>query len=130
MDLLNPRLMLQYRIFDALVSYGPEARSGLPAIISGLEADNPLVQENAADALGKLRIEPELVVPALTEALDSPNSYLIRGAARALAAFGSEAQAAIPKLAEIAGRTNLMVPARHAVNESLRTITNAISKSH
>jgi HEAT repeat protein len=124
-DPLEMRLALQYQIFQALVSYGAEARSALPAIIGWLDSNDPRVPEYAADALGKLRIEPDLTVPALTNALESPNPYLVRSAAHALGTFGSAAKSAIPTLGQLAGRTNLMGPTRHAVNESLRIITTA-----
>lgn len=113
-------------VFSSVAAYGPAARSALPTLLDWLNHDeNPFLPEKAADALGKLALEPETVVPALTKALASQNPYLVRSAARALGEFGSSATSAVPALIRVSN--SAMRPAPFEAIKALERITNSAS---
>ena len=84
----------------AMPNLGDTADLAVPALTQCLsETSKPLVQENAAYALGRLRAAPQLSVPALMACLSSTDRTLRANSARALGAFGPQASNAVPALA-------------------------------
>lgn len=122
--LMDPRMDFQYRALNCLAAYGPAARPALPVILNWLDDEDPFIPSWAADALGKLALEPKVVVPALTKALGSPNFYLVRSAARSLGAYGPAATPAVPNLLNL--QNTHRAPACYAAGTALQLITNSV----
>jgi HEAT repeat protein len=79
---------------------GTNARPLVPLLVQRLQSRNLFVAMDAVQALGELKIEPELVVPALGKALQDPNQnvQISSRAAFALARFGNLSRPALPTL--------------------------------
>jgi hypothetical protein len=94
----------------AMPNLGDAAELAVPPLAQCLsETNNPLVQENAAYALGRLRAAPQTSVHALMVCLSSTDRILRANSARALSKFGPEAASAIPAL------TNALRDSNHEV---------------
>jgi hypothetical protein len=78
------------------------AHAAVPGLIAILKDSDGNVAASAANALGRLRMEPATVVPALTEALYDTRVQVRANAASALGMYGAVAESALPALAEVA----------------------------
>ena len=123
----DPRLFFFHYAFASVAAYGAEARPALPTLLDWVNNDqDPFLPESAADALGKLTLEPEIVVPALTKVLNCRNPELVCSAARSLGAYGSSATSAVPALIRVFDTKGLIWHDRHVVGEALKRITNSV----
>lgn len=96
---------------------GPASRLALKALREALRHEDPVVQEQAAAALGHMRKEAAPAVLDLTEALDARSLGVRSKAVVALAQLGPIAEPATPRLARILrgeGETDLNIR-RYAV---------------
>lgn len=76
------------------------AHAAVPGLIAILKDSDGNVAASAANALGRLRMEPATVVPALTEALYDTRVQVRANAASALGMYGAVAESAMAALAE------------------------------
>lgn len=122
----DPQLFFYNYAFASIAAYGAEARPALPTLLAWLNKDeDPFLPEKAADALGKLALEPEIVVPALTKALGSRNPELVCSAAQSLGDYGPSATSAVPALIRVFDTKGLIWHDRHLVGLALKRITNS-----
>ena len=109
-------------------SLGPAGEQLVPGLIQCLRDTTPDIPEDAARALGRLKMSPELTVPALVTSLQRLNSQLRASAAMSLAAFEADALPALPALTDLLGDAdaNVRLAATNAVRV-LKTValTNA-----
>lgn len=98
-------------------SLGPAGEQLVPGLIQCLRDTTPDIPENAALALGRLKMSPELAVPALVTSLQRLNSQLRASAAMSLAVFQADALPALPALTDLLGDAdaNVRVAATNAV---------------
>ena len=123
----DPQLFFYHFAFASVAAYGAKARPALPTLLAWLNKDqDPFLPQKAADALGKLALEPEVVVPALTKALDSRNPELVCSAAQSLGAYGPSATPAVPALIRVFNTKGLIWHDRHIIEEALKRITNSV----
>lgn len=105
-------------------SLGPAGEQLIPGLIQCLRDTTPDIPENAALALGRLKMSPELTVPALVTSLQRLNSQLRASAAVSLAAFQADALPALPALTDLLGDADASV--RLAATNAVRVL-NAVA---
>ena len=96
----------------------PNTVSAIPALIEALKDPDPVVRDNAVDALAVQH--PGDVVGPLTRALRDPDANSRRRAADTLARIGRDTESAWPGLIELLKDENAQV--RKAANAALRRL--------
>jgi len=116
-----------------LTNLGSNGLPAVPILIGCLRDKDAFVTQQAAFALGRIGLEPDLVVPALANCLKDPRAEVREQAVRSLACYGKRA---VPVLREaqvgagdefrrlIAG--TLEVIAMHASNAVQDVLTNGV----
>jgi len=107
----NPALPELIKIYDQCISFfsqrvissifyhlGPEAKAAVPSLIRGTASPDDYVRNEAINALGHIRSDPDIVVPALTKCLNDSVPRNRQNAAFALGAYGTNAIKAVPQL--------------------------------
>ena len=94
--LTNRSYKISLNAILALPELGTNALPAIPILRRELEHPNHVYRERAADALGNLRLEPDLVVPALTNLLQDPSPAARNLAIGSLGRFGPAARSAVP----------------------------------
>ena len=75
-----------------------EPKIGVPALVTALKDQSPIVRRWSVLALGEIGPESKAAVSALTEALTDQSERVRKGAAAALGRIGPKAKAAVPAL--------------------------------
>lgn len=91
---------------DTLETFGGQAETAIPALVSALRDYNKFVRWGAARTLGRLHPrQADLVVPGLMGMLDDREDPSVRiAAASALELYGEHARKAVPTLARVINR--------------------------
>jgi len=92
----NPPALAATLAALALADLGTNAMPAVPVFLKELESRNHFVRERAVDALGNLRLEPEIVVPALTNLLHDTSLAARCLALGSLGRFQEAARSAVP----------------------------------
>jgi HEAT repeat protein len=95
-------------------------QSAVPALIACLEATDEQLAGNAAIALGRIGLRPDLAVPELARKLTDPRTDVRRMAVRSLGLFRKDSVAVVPLLVERLSDTNTDV--RDAATNALQKI--------
>jgi hypothetical protein len=95
-------------------------QSAVSALIACLEATDEQLVENAAVALGRIGLRPDLAVPELARKLTDPRTRVRRMAVRSLGLFGKDSAPVLPLLVERLSDTNTDV--RDAATNALQKI--------
>jgi HEAT repeat protein len=85
-------------IIGGMKNLGTNRVRAVVLLIQCLADPREMEAGDAANALGRLRMEPDLVVPALTNCLSFSSLYVRCFAVRSLGRFGKEARPAVPSL--------------------------------
>ncbi len=92
------------RYFTALslgLFFGTNGVDAIPSLLHSLKDQESLVRHASADALGSIKMRPEIVVPALIGALDDTDVPTQLSAVLTLGEFGPLAKDAVPKLIKL-----------------------------
>lgn len=114
---------LGHYIINHIYLMGTNARPAVPLLLRILNDKQDIRAAAAADALGKLTLEPDSVVPALTSSLEDPRQYVGMAAAEALLRFESPPPAAHAYLLSLL--TNSDPDVRLQATNALRRAANA-----
>lgn len=120
-DLESPDGEVRWRAVQALRYAGPEARAGVPALITTLKDRSSRVRALALEALANIGPQEKGVTSVLIEVLKDKNDPIMAGsAASLLGKFGPAAKDAVPILIEMlkAGDSSI----RYYATESLGNI--------
>jgi HEAT repeat protein len=128
----NPRHPMRelavYGVAVAAASLGPTGEQLVPGLIECLRDTTPDTAENAALALGRLKMSPQPAVAALISCIQSPNPKVRCAAAISLSDFQTNALIALPALTNLLADTDQTVrgAATNAVQVlSALALTNA-----
>jgi HEAT repeat protein len=117
--LKDRRAAVRRNAVETLVSFGPQAKDVLPALLAALDDKDEEVALLVADAVWQIDRRKE-GVPALARGLKAQSSDVRQRAANALNRMGPDAKAAVPDLLTAARDSNPLV--RQAALNALRTI--------
>jgi HEAT repeat protein len=101
----------------AIVELGTNAEPAIPIFLTDLQNPNHFYRERAADALGKLHLQPALVVPALTNLLNDPTNAARLIAINSLGEFGPAARSAVTALTPYLTNSDFDVAAKMALRK-------------
>ena len=91
---------LRYEAISWLTSLGSNAAPALPVFLGRLNDPDTSLACNAAEILGRLKLDPEQCVPALTNQFHCKDATVREAALRAVGHYGQDARSAVPSLIE------------------------------
>lgn|ERR1043166_238341 len=118
-------LLIRIAAITEIGKTGTNAAVAVPVLIECLNKDEGTAA-SAAEALGRIRLEPTIVIPALTQALRDPRDSVRLSAVAALAEFETEARTALPELLKL--REDPWLAVRMGTSNAIRIIANTSEK--
>ncbi len=114
----NQQAQARFYATRSIALLGPGAKSAVPIVLFYLT--DKAVAGAAFEALGRLKLEPQIVIPVLINRIHDPDAVLRSWAILTLADYGSEAKAAGPDLAQ--AMSDKEVTVRESATNALQII--------